>query len=174
MAVPRIVQFSDLNLMGVLGAGAFGVVYKATLKGKTVAVKQLKVDMDASSTEAIEEFRAESLLMMQLKPHENVVTCIGMVPEPLCLIVAFLGKGSLESFCRKSPLQPKMMISIAKGTACGMAHIHEQGIVHRDLSARNILLDDKLTPKVSDFGLSRQINKNRDVNYAKGTKTDTG
>ena len=50
------------------------------------------------------------------------------------------------------------MLKIAFGSACGLAHLHDQGIIHRDIAARNVLLHTKnLIPKLADFGMAREI-----------------
>jgi len=62
-------------------------------------------------------------------------------------------------------------MNIAKGIAAGMLHLHREGIVHRDLATRNILLGSGNQVKISDFGLSRNTG---DANSSDQTKSDTG
>ena len=59
------------------------------------------------------------------------------------------------------------MLEIAFGSACGLAHLHDQGIIHRDIAARNVLLHTPvLIPKLADFGMARQVmDENNEYQY---------
>ncbi len=88
------------------------------------------------------------------------------------LIVGNCSHGSLYAYLHSdAQIDAAQTIRFAKGIASGMSHLHTEGIIHRDLAARNILLSEGLTPKISDFGLSRL---GGDSDEANQTKSDVG
>ena len=81
----------------------------------------------------------------------------------------------MESLYGPKPrdLSESQLLKIAFGSACGLAHLHDQDIIHRDIAARNVLLHTKeLIPKLADFGMARQMEENYD--YDQETKTSMG
>ena len=82
--------------------------------------------------------------------------------RPLCCVVAggrvaqYCEKGDLKSYLEKNETDELSKLKFALGAARGLEHVHSKGFVHRDVAARNILLDSLLRPKVSDFGLARE------------------
>jgi len=118
------------------------------------------------------EFLKEAELLMSLRPHKNVTAFLGFVVQPLCIITEFLAGGSLEGFlASEAKLDMRQVIDFAKDITAGMVHLHSEGIIHRDLASRNLLLDDKLGIKISDFGLSRVIGGKGESGV---TKSETG
>jgi serine/threonine protein kinase len=88
------------------------------------------------------------------------------------LIVGNCSHGSLYAYLHSdAQIDAAQTMRFAKGIASGMSHLHTEGIIHRDLAARNILLSEGLTPKISDFGLSRL---GGDSDEANQTKSDVG
>jgi serine/threonine protein kinase len=84
----------------------------------------------------------------------------GFVLDPLSMVVEFAANGSLDAYLDKSEgrqLALRARLEILLGCARGVDHLHAEEVVHRDLAARNILLAGDLTPKVSDFGMARDI-----------------
>ncbi len=103
------------------------------------------------STQKIAEFEAEIKLMLSVKPHPNVVYVLGVVHHPKLSVVMELLPMSLQNYLQSTQNIPTILKqSIAKGAAAGLQHLHNQGIVHRDIASRNVLLDQNLTPKISD------------------------
>lgn len=73
-------------------------------------------------------------------------------------------KGNLANFIVKNEININQVISWAKEISAGMAHLHAEGIIHRDLAVRNLLLTETLEIKISDFGLARVTQKSEDGN----------
>ncbi|KAK3188285.1 hypothetical protein Dsin_027846 [Dipteronia sinensis] len=142
-----------------LGEGGFGPVYKGILgDGKEIAVKRLS----KTSRQGIEEFEKEVTLLCKLQ-HENVVRLLGCCTErnELILIFEYIPNKSLHDVLFDSRtgrvLEWKTRISIINGIAQGLLYLHEALqliIIHRDLKLRNVLLDNAMNPKISDFGLA--------------------
>eukprot|EP01122_Echinamoeba_exundans_P014794 TRINITY_DN6778_c0_g1_i1.p1 TRINITY_DN6778_c0_g1~~TRINITY_DN6778_c0_g1_i1.p1 ORF type:complete len:1331 (+),score=177.31 TRINITY_DN6778_c0_g1_i1:128-4120(+) len=150
------VKYSDLDIGAKLGEGSFGSVFLAKYKGQPVAVKKL----NSISSSAIGDFFRESSIMMSVKQNPNVTRLIGLCQEAgnFCIVLEFLKNGALSSYLEKNgPLKDPALKTMVLGIANGMASLAEQRIVHRDLASRNILLDDKDVPKISDFGFSRVV-----------------
>ncbi|KAM7479692.1 hypothetical protein LguiA_027905 [Lonicera macranthoides] len=149
--------FSDLNQ---LGHGGFGPVYKGLMpNGQEVAVKKLS----QNSRQGIREFTNEVKLLLKIQ-HKNLVTLLGCCvegPEKM-LVYEYLPNKSLDYFLfdkKKSPsLDWSKRFQIVIGIVRGLLYLHEEAperIIHRDIKASNILLDEELNPKISDFGLAR-------------------
>ncbi|KAM0928617.1 hypothetical protein ACQ4PT_002586 [Festuca glaucescens] len=158
----------------IVGRGGFGVVYKGFIgDGKMIAVKKLVQSISGSQ----EQFENEINLLMKLK-HPNIVQLVSYCYEtqrlhnqyegkPIfaentqCLLcLEYLPNGSLEKYITdaSSGLDWPTRYKIIEGISYGLQYLHEQDggpIIHLDLKPGNILLDEKMIPKVTDFGLSR-------------------
>ncbi|XP_062094619.1 probable LRR receptor-like serine/threonine-protein kinase At1g07650 isoform X3 [Humulus lupulus] len=150
---------NKFSITNKLGQGGFGPVYKGQLHGKEVAVKRLS----SSSSQGYEEFRNEIILISKLQ-HRNLVKLIGccIENEEKLLIYEFMLNKSLDTFIfddrRRVELDWAIRFNIIDGIARGLVYLHRDSslrVIHRDLKASNILLDEKMTPKISDFGLAR-------------------
>ncbi|RHN52770.1 putative glycerophosphodiester phosphodiesterase, protein kinase RLK-Pelle-LRK10L-2 family [Medicago truncatula] len=149
------------SLKDKLGQGGFGVVYKGKLfNGCLVAVKILNVSKGNG-----EEFINE-VASISRTSHVNVVTLLGFCFEgnKKALVYEFMSNGSLDKFIYNKELETIASLSwdklykIAKGIARGLEYLHggcTTRILHFDIKPHNILLDDNLCPKISDFGLAK-------------------
>ncbi|XP_050936178.1 cysteine-rich receptor-like protein kinase 43 isoform X2 [Cucumis melo] len=149
--------FSEANK---LGNGGFGPVYKGLMpNGQQVAVKKLSID----SRQGVKQFSNEVKLLLRIQ-HRNLVILLGCCvegPEKM-LVYEYLPNRSLDYFIfdkkKSRSLDWTTRFHIITGIVKGLLYLHEEApsrIIHRDIKASNILLDEKLNPKISDFGLAR-------------------
>ncbi|GLJ21216.1 hypothetical protein SUGI_0388750 [Cryptomeria japonica] len=143
-----------------LGQGGFGVVYKGRTKdGKEIAVKKLF----AKSTQVNKEFVNEVKVVANVQ-HRNLVKLLGCCAEgdEKLIVYEYLPNKSLDTFlfdpekCRLLDWQKRYNIIV--GIVRGLLYLHRDSpmkIIHRDIKPHNILLDNKLNPKIADFGLAR-------------------
>lgn len=151
---------SNFDPKNQLGRGGFGPVYQGKLvDGRKIAVKQLSL---GKSQQGESEFLAEVRMITSIQ-HKNLVRLIGCCSEgdQRLLVYEYMKNGSLDSIIygnSETFLNWKTRFQIILGIARGLQYLHEDSnlrIVHRDIKASNILLDDKFQPKISDFGLAK-------------------
>ncbi len=151
------IAYKDLTLEEKeLGAGGFGKVYKGTWKYTPVAVKQLHLQQ--MSPDVKEEFQREASFMVGLR-HPNIVQLYGVCLDPghYGMVMELMLKGSLYDVLHNAgeKLDWKMRWEIGMDVGQGLAVLHSEGVLHRDLKSLNVLLDDRMRAKLTDFGLSR-------------------
>ncbi|XP_019445853.1 PREDICTED: putative cysteine-rich receptor-like protein kinase 35 isoform X1 [Lupinus angustifolius] len=150
----------NFNPIHKLGEGGFGPVYKGRLNdGREIAVKKLS----QTSNQGKKEFKNEAKLLARVQ-HRNVVNLLGYCVhgKENILVYEYVPHESLDKLLfkseRKEELDWKRRYGIITGMAKGLLYLHEDShdcIIHRDIKASNILLDDKWSPKIADFGMAR-------------------
>ncbi|KAH6820509.1 hypothetical protein C2S53_008782 [Perilla frutescens var. hirtella] len=150
----------NFSLNNKLGEGGFGPVYKGrTAEGQDIAVKLLS----RQSGQGLLEFKNELILISELQ-HVNLVKLIGFCvhKDDKMIIYDYMPNKSLDFFLfsesKREQLDWQKRFNIIEGTAQGLVYLHKHSrlkIIHRDLKPNNILLDENMTPKISDFGLAR-------------------
>ncbi|XP_061338568.1 cysteine-rich receptor-like protein kinase 10 [Gastrolobium bilobum] len=151
---------NNFSAANKLGEGGFGPVYKGTLRDRQeVAIKRLS----KSSGQGLTEFKNEAKLMAKLQ-HNNLVKLLGFCiqRDERILVYEYLSNKSLDFYLfdstRKNLLDWEKRLNIIGGIAQGLLYLHKYSrlkVIHRDLKAGNILLDEEMNPKISDFGLAR-------------------
>ncbi|KAG5525674.1 hypothetical protein RHGRI_032089 [Rhododendron griersonianum] len=151
-------NFAEANS---IGSGGYGKVYRGTLPdGQLIAIKRAQ----RGSLQGGLEFKTEIELLSRVH-HKNVVGLTGFCFERAeeMLVYEYVANGTLhESLSGKTGISLDWMrrLRIALGAARGLQYLHELAnppIIHRDIKSSNILLDERLNAKVSDFGLSKPM-----------------
>ena len=133
-----------------IGSGAFASVHTGSLFGypKKVAIKKLHKKILGGRQ--LETFKREVWTLASFD-HPNILKLLGVTLTPPFCIITELLKGSLES--RMKYLTPTKRSIVVLQIALGMAQLHSKRVIHRDLKAANILMDEDDNPRICDFGL---------------------
>ncbi|KAI5069156.1 hypothetical protein GOP47_0015457 [Adiantum capillus-veneris] len=140
--------------------GSFGEIRTVIWRGTKVAVKKIKASLNANP-QIRKEFQKELSIWKHLR-HPNIVQFLGAVTrgDQLAIVTEYLQKGDLDKLMMRGPLDADTAIMFALDIARGMNYLHEHkpvNLVHRDLTPKNLLLDDAGHLKVADFGLSKLL-----------------
>ncbi|KAK9690698.1 hypothetical protein RND81_09G148100 [Saponaria officinalis] len=145
-----------LNFENKVASGSYGDLYKGTYCSQDVAIKVLKAER--INTDLQKEFAQEVFIMRKVR-HKNVVQFIGACTKPpsLCIVTEFMSGGSVYDFLhkRKGIFKLPTLIKAAIDVSKGMNYLHQNNIIHRDLKAANLLMDENEVVKVADFGVAR-------------------
>ena len=162
----------------VLGSGAYGNVVKATLDQEPCAAKFLHRLVVNSSDPGVGNFIArfaqECQILRDLR-HPNIVQFLGVVQDPNTskpILLMELMKESLTHFLESSSTDVPyhLQVDISHDIAQAVAHLHRNGIIHRDLSSNNVLLNAVFQAKVTDFGMSKIITSNPTMIHSRATQ----
>jgi serine/threonine protein kinase len=160
---------SALQLLEELGKGGFGVVFKAQLGARLVAVKKLRsvasLDNAADAQEAfsaMQEFQLEATLMQSLH-HRNLVRFFGVTPPPdIAMVMEYVPFGDLGRLleAREPALDmQRFRLRVALDIARGMRYLHSMHVIHRDLKTSNVFIcaldpDAPVVAKASFYRIS--------------------
>jgi serine/threonine protein kinase len=150
-------RVGNYDILGELGRGGMGVVYKARQLrlNRLVALKMILAEEHARPSE-LARFRLEAEAVARLQ-HPNIVQIyeVGDVRGRPYFSLEFCPGGSLASKLNGQPLPPREAAALVETLARAVEHAHQRGILHRDLKPANVLLTSDGQPKIVDFGLAR-------------------
>ncbi|KAK5690100.1 ATP binding [Elasticomyces elasticus] len=162
-------SWDDLKYMKgeMIGQGSFGTVYLAlhAVTAELMAVKQVEMPsgnnnaMDAKRNNMIEALNHEITLLRDLR-HPNIVQYLGSNSDEqhLNIFLEYVAGGSVASMLVNYGSLPEGLIAnFVRQILCGLAYLHSEEIIHRDIKGANILVDNKGTVKISDFGISKRV-----------------
>jgi len=154
------VDKQDFSIQRQIGFGASGTVYLALQIStkKRVAVKQLSsIDMSAPELDSL----IREITVLSSLQHPYLIKFIGATMQPpYYIITEYMPGGSLfQKMKSDRKISPTQMTKILYCIAEGMAFLHSNNIIHRDLKSLNILIDSEDFPRICDFGISREVPK---------------
>ena len=145
------------KILDHLGTGGMATVWLGydTILDRKVAIKTFKID--ANDEGAVKRFNREAKAVTSLS-HPNIVSIYDVENEGdfYYLILEYIEGMTLKDYMIKNPrISIETIVHIAKQIAAGLSHAHQNGIIHRDIKPQNILMDENLTCKITDFGIAR-------------------
>ncbi|EOY15151.1 hypothetical protein QUC31_000393 [Theobroma cacao] len=150
------IDTSLLKYESKLASGSYGDLYKGTFCGQDVAIKVLRTEHLNENLQR--EFTQEVNIMRKIR-HKNVVEFIGACTRlpSLCIVTEFMSGGSMYDFLhkQKSGFKLPFLLKVAIDVSKGMSYLHQNNIMHRDLKAANLLMDENGVVKIADFGVAR-------------------
>lgn len=151
-----------------IGAGSFGTVYLGMnpLTGELMAVKQVSLPDENSANHSLQKSMIEALqhemsLLKELN-HENIVRYLGSSTDDkfLNIFLEYVPGGSVLSMLQSyGPFEEPLIRNFIRQVLIGLSYLHGEDIIHRDIKGANILIDIKGTVKISDFGISKKVNR---------------
>ena len=155
----RPVRIPGYEILGELGRGGMGVVYKARqLKLNRMVAVKLMLSADHTGTTARERFDAEAEAVARMQ-HPNIVQIYerGEVDGMPFFSLEYVAGGTLSRKIAKNLLKPNDTAALMVTLARAMHYAHQHDIIHRDLKPGNILIGDDGVPKIADFGLAKKL-----------------
>ena len=161
----RIRYFGEYELLDEIARGGMGVVFKAKQinLNRIVALKMI-LSGNLAGEEEVQRFHTEAEAAANLD-HPGIVPIyeIGEHDGQHYFSMGFVDGDSLQDKLRDGPLPPREAAELCRKIAESVAYAHEKGVIHRDLKPPNVLLDPSGEPKVTDFGLAKQVESDSDL-----------
>ena len=159
-------QIGRYRILGELGRGATGVVYRAQdpAIGRTIAIKTIRL---SDFTDEAERGRLRERLLREAQSagilsHPNIVTIYDIAEENglAYIFMEFVDGPPLEKVLNgEEPIAGTVALSILRQTAIGLDYAHKKGIVHRDIKPANILIHEGTHAKITDFGVAKILSQ---------------
>ena len=153
--IPDALQadYFDISFSHFIEQGTFGTIFFGTYQDRDVAIKTL----DRKISEADREEFVREVAMTGRLDHPNIVKIYGAYLDDnlACMVLAFAYRGSLFDVLRAYVLTEDRQQVLIHGIVDGLSYLHGQGIEHRDLKSRNVLVDAQFHPMLTDFGRAR-------------------
>ena len=162
-------SWDDLKYLkgAMIGQGSFGTVFLAlhAVTAELMAVKQVEMPSkvggttDAKKNNMIEALKHEITLLKDLK-HENIVRYLGSNSDEthLNIFLEYVAGGSVATMLQNYGSLPEGLVAnFVRQILQGLSYLHSKDIIHRDIKGANILVDNKGTVKISDFGISKRV-----------------
>ncbi|CAK7213201.1 ATP binding [Sporothrix eucalyptigena] len=165
----------------LIGSGSFGCVYLAlhAVTGELLAVKQVEApapgangQIDSRKKSMIEALKREISLLRDLR-HPNIVQYLGCGTsnDYLNIFLEYVPGGSVQTMLNSYGALPEPLVrSFVRQILHGLSYLHQRDIIHRDIKGANILVDNKGTIKISDFGISKKLEATNILNGANNNK----
>lgn len=153
------IDTSRLQFLEKVASGSFGDLFRGSYNGQEVAIKVLRMAHHHDQAHLVREFMQELAVLRKVR-HKHIVQLIGAstVPPKLCIVTEFMRRGSLLDYLhRHHPLKHSVQAKLALDVARGMDYLHRCNIIHRDLKAANLLMNEHGDCKVADFGVARVV-----------------
>ena len=138
-------------------------------RGFEICLKQRKnfktTNIEFTTSEGFKRFVQEAIILANLEFHPNIVSFIGIetTSNELLLLMEYVKGKDLRTILQDVKHDWKIILSLAIQIASGISFAHKSGLIHRDLKPENILIAEGLTPKISDFGLSKILETDKKI-----------
>jgi serine/threonine-protein kinase len=160
-------QIGRYRVLGELGRGATGVVYRAQdpAIGRIIAIKTIRLSdfTDETERERLRERLFREAQSAGMLSHPNIVTIYDIAEENglAYIFMECVDGPPLEKVLNSQdpPLKGEAALTILSQTATALDYAHKKGIVHRDIKPANILIDDRLHAKITDFGVAKIVSQ---------------
>ena len=159
-----IVDVKDFDLLSTIGKGGFGEVYKARHRDSGIVCALKRLTFDENQFKDEEKYFVREIDILSRTKNKYLLRLLGFSDHyPYCIATDIISNGSLYDALhhhKNSPhLNGTQLTIIGYVTAYALNSMHESGLIHRDIKAMNVLLDENCLPHICDFGISRTAEK---------------